>query len=105
MLKRINWNNFWIGLACGFLLPLLTTMVYWRWSWKMWSYKHFLKYMMDHAVLGGVLSLCLLPSLGMFFLFLNKEHYKTSRGILLATFAYGFLILYIKIWVEHSWEN
>jgi hypothetical protein len=105
MLKRINWNNFWIGLAFGLLLPLITNMIHWQWSWKMLTYKHFLMHMIDRRVLGGILSLCLLPNLGIFFLFLNREYYKTSRGILLATFAYGFLILYIKMWVEHSWDN
>ena len=104
-IKKFNWNNFWLGLGAGLLLPFLTLVIYRQWSWKSFGFKHFVKYMIDHGVLTGILSLCLLPTLGLFFLFINKEKYKTCRGILLATFAYGFLILYVKIWVEHSWDN
>lgn len=103
--KKFDWNNFWLGISAGLLLPFLTLMAYWKWSWKVMHFTQFAKYMIDHGVLTGVLSLCLLPTLGLFFLFINKDKYKTCRGILLATFIYGFLILYMKIWVEHSWDS
>lgn len=106
MLKRINWNNFWLGAVTGLLLPIISIFTYWAWSFKyMRFYPQFFKFLMDGGVLSAVLSLCLIPNLGLFFLFLNQEKYKTTRGIILTMLLYGFVIVYLKIWVEHSWED
>ena len=106
MLKKIDLNKFWIGAVSGLLLPLLSLLGYWLWSYKyMRFYPQFFKFLMNGGVLSAVLSLCLIPNLGMFFLFLNKEKYKTTRGIILTMLVYGFIIVYLKIWVEHSWED
>ncbi len=106
MLKKINWNNFWIGLVFGMILPFLSTVGYWLWSFKYMKFiPQFFTFLMDGRVLSAVLSLCLIPNLGMFFLFVNNEKYKTCRGIILTMLLYGFIILYLKIYVEHSWDN
>ena len=106
MLKKINWNNFWMGSVLGFVLPLISLLVYWLWSFKyMKFYPQFFKFLMDGGVLSAVLSLCLIPNLGLFFLFINREKYKSCRGIILTMLLYGFIIMYLKIWVEHSWDN
>jgi hypothetical protein len=106
MLKKINWNNFWLGGIGGLILPFISILIYWLWSFKyMKFYPQFFHFLMDGGVLSAVLSLCLIPNLGLFFLFVNKEKYKTCRGIILTMLLYGFLILYLKIYVEHSWDN
>jgi hypothetical protein len=64
----------------------------------------FFRFLVLGHVLSVVLSLCLIPNLGMFFLFINKEYYKTTRGIILSTLVYGFIIVVVKTWVEHSWS-
>ena len=65
----------------------------------------FFKFLLMGRVLSAVLSLCLIPSLGMFFLFINREYYKTTRGIILSTLLYGFAIVALKMWVEYSWSD
>ncbi len=106
MLKKINWNTFWLGFTIGMVLPVLSILCYWLWSFKyMLFYPQFFKFLMNGGVLSAVLSLCLIPNLGAFFLFLNKERWKTCRGFILTMLIYGFIIVYLKIWVEHSWED
>lgn len=105
-LGRINWNNFWLGIILGLVLPILALFVYWMWSFKYMNFApQFFRFLLTGRVLSAVLSLCLIPNLGVFFLFLNRERWKTCRGIILTMLIYGFIIVYLKIWVEHSWED
>ncbi|MHB8260531.1 MAG: hypothetical protein ACYDCN_02060 [Bacteroidia bacterium] len=99
-------NNFVLGIISGLLVPIIFLFIYWLWSFKYMSFiPHFFKFLLIGHVLSAVLSLCLIPNLGLFFLFVNKEYYKTTRGIILSTFIYGFIIVALKTWVEHSWSD
>ena len=105
-MERTRLNNFIVGIIAGLLLPLISLCCYWLWSFKFINFiPQFFKFLLLGKVLSAVLSLCLIPSLGMFFLFINKEYYKTTRGILLSTLVYGFIIVVLKTWVEHSWSD
>jgi hypothetical protein len=99
-------NNFILGIIAGLLLPFISLFIYWLWSYKYMSFiPQFFKFLLMGRVLSAVLSLCLIPSLGMFFLFINREYYKTTRGIILSTLLYGFAIVALKMWVEYSWSD
>ncbi|HWY37995.1 MAG TPA: hypothetical protein VNY73_05515 [Bacteroidia bacterium] len=105
-MERTKINNFILGISSGLLLPLLSIMGYWLWSYKyMRFYPQFFSFLLMGRVLSAVISLCLIPNLGLFFLFINKEYYKSCRGMILSTLLYGFLIVYLKMWVEHSWGD
>ncbi|MBS1645781.1 MAG: hypothetical protein JST67_00430 [Bacteroidetes bacterium] len=104
-MNKKNLNTFWLGTLGGLLLPFLSIFCYWLYSYKfMHFFPQFFDFLLLGKVLSAVLSLCLIPNLGLFFLFINQEYYKTSYGIILATFLYGFTIVVLKTWVEHSWS-
>lgn len=104
MLSRFN--NFVLGIVCGLLLPIISVLTYWLWSFKYMNFiPQFFQFLMMGRVLSAVLSLCLIPNLGLFFLFINKEYYKSCRGMILSTLVYGFIIVYLKTAVEHSWDD
>ena len=105
-MEKTKLNNFILGIVAGFFLPIISVIGYWLWSFKfMQFYPQFFNFLLSGRVLSAVLSLCLIPNLGAFFLFVNKEYFKSCRGMILSTLLYGFLIVYLKIWVEHSWED
>jgi hypothetical protein len=105
-MQKPKLNNFILGIVAGLLLPFISLLVYWLWSFKYMNFiPQFFKILLMARVLSAVLSLCLIPNLGIFFLFINKEYYKTTRGIILSTFIYGFIIVILKTWVEHSWSD
>jgi hypothetical protein len=79
--------------------------VYWLWSYKFMHFIPFIKFLLSGRVLSAVISLCLIPNLGLFFLFYNYRIDRSARGMILGMLLYGFLIVYLKIWVEHSWED
>jgi len=98
-----KYNNFLLGALIGALLPIFFMFCYWMWSYRFMDFiPHFFRYLMMGKVLAPVLSLSVVPNLGAFFLFLNKERYKTGRGIILSTIIYGCIIMYLKIYVEDT---
>jgi hypothetical protein len=105
-MQKLKFNNFILGTIAGLLLPFLSLFFYWLRSYKFITFiPQFFKFMLLGHILSAILSLCLIPNLGMFFLFLNKEYYKTTRGIILSTILYGFTIVILKTWIEHSWSD
>ena len=97
-----KYNRFWLGAAIAFLLPIIFLVVYWLWSYKMMSLIRFIEFLLSGRVLAPVISLCVVPNLGAFFLFLNREYYRTARGMILSTILYGLLILFLKAFVEET---
>jgi hypothetical protein len=55
-------------------------MVYLR---NVWQMKIFLK----------ILSLCVFPNLGFFFLFYRLKYDMAARGVIMATFMYAFFVM------------
>ncbi|HEX7413297.1 MAG TPA: hypothetical protein VF411_04560 [Bacteroidia bacterium] len=105
-MQKTKLNTFILGIVSGLLVPVIFLFIYWLWSFKYMNFiPQFFKFLLIGRVLSAVLSLCLIPNLGLFFLFVNKEYYKTTRGIILSTFIYGFTIVVLKTWVEHSWSD
>ena len=102
-LSRQKWNHFLLGSAIGLALPIFFLFCYWMWSYRFMGFApDFFRYLLMGKVLAPVLSLCVVPNLGIFFLFINKERYKTGRGIILSTILYGCLIMYLKIYIEET---
>jgi hypothetical protein len=102
-IKKPKWDNYWFGLVIGIFLPLLFIFIYWMYSYSFMNFiPTFFSYLIKGKVLAPVLSMCLVPILAVFYFFLNSEKYKTIKGILTAVFLYGFIILYLKIFVEET---
>lgn len=99
--KKIN--NFWLGVTFGMLAPFICLFGYWLNSYSfMGFFPTFPHYLMLGKVLAPVISLCLIPNLGLFFIFINTDRFKTARGFILSTLLYGFFIMYLKIFVEET---
>lgn len=60
----------------------------------------FIRYCISGKVLAPIISLCVIPNLGVFYLFINRYKIKTGRGVILSTFLYAGLILYLRMVVE-----
>ena len=98
-----KYNYFLLGTTLGIIAPITCLFGYWLISYNFMSFiPTFPRYLITGKVLAPVLSLCVIPNLGLFFLFINTERYKTARGFVLATILYGFLIMYLKIAVEET---
>ena len=105
MLKRFTFDNFWVGTTLGLLSPQFFIFLYWLFEYSYMGYiPKFYEYLIIGKVLSPLISLCAIPNVGILFLLMNGNYYKGGKGIILATILYGFLILYLKIQVEHTFS-
>ena len=92
-------DNIWLGLALGLIIPFLT-LIFVNADWQHnISFFDFLKRMYDTKALSGLLSLCVLPNLLVFYLFLRKDKYKTVRGIVTAVILFSLLVFSLKFFL------
>jgi len=91
-----RWNNFWIGLALGIFLPLVTFLLVYQIGYSDTPFCEFLQYAFVIKALAKILSVCVIPNLAVFYLFLNKEYWYTTRGVITATILYTVGVVVLK---------
>jgi len=89
-------NNFPLGLAFGIIVPLLTLIFINAESNKYLSMAEFLSRLQQNSSLSALFSLCAIPNLGLFFLFMWKNKYKTVKGVMMATVLMVILVYTLK---------
>jgi hypothetical protein len=91
-----RWNKFWTGLALGIVLPLIIFFPVYLFGYSKTPFGEFLQYALVMRALPKMLSLCVLPNLAIFYLFLNKEYWHATRGVITATMLYTLGVVAIK---------
>jgi hypothetical protein len=98
---KINWNSMLTGAIIGIITPLFFLFCYWLFVFSFMSFiPGFFNYLFLGKIFSAVMSLCVIPNLGVFFLFINKYKNKSGRGVILATLLYAIFIFYLKLFVE-----
>jgi uncharacterized BrkB/YihY/UPF0761 family membrane protein len=101
MKTRFTWNSRkTAGLLIGLLVPLLAIplvililslaqnfpfILYWN------------KFLDSPMIRSKIISLCIIPNLGVFYFFLNRERYDIARGIIIASACFLPYILYVNL--------
>jgi hypothetical protein len=101
----MNWkdraDNFWIGLLTGLLFPAILFFIYWLYFYHQLSFpSRFIRFLLDGNMLSGVIKICGLGNLLLFWLSLTKRMDRFSKGIILSVFLYIALIAYITYYLE-----
>ena len=95
-LTKHRWNHFWIGLAMGIVMPLVTFLLIYLIFYSEIHFVKFIKYAIVTQALLKILSLCAIPNLAVFYFFLNKEFWRTTRGVIAATLLCTLTMVFIK---------
>src|ERR1700740_1840753 len=100
-MKKINWNHLLTGTILGLFSPFFFLFCYWLFVFSFMSFiPGFFNYLFLGKIFSSVTSLCVIPNLGIFFLFVNKYKTKSARGVILSTLLYAMFIFYLKIFIE-----
>ena len=91
-----RWNYFWIGLTMGIVLPLATFLLMYLIFYSKTHLVKFIEYAILTQALPKILSLCAIPNLAVFYFFLNKEFWYTTRGVIAATLFCTLAVVFIK---------
>lgn len=99
--KFSNWNQWWVGLIVGIILPMLGLLILYFFDSSYHSLKNFILMSYRLGVMSNILSISLLANLAGFYFFLNKEWYYAVRGIILSVLTWGLVILYFRFTIPH----
>ncbi len=91
-------NNFPLGLGLGIIIPVLTLIFINAEANRHLDLFEFLSRLHKSAKLSSLFSLCAIPNLGLFFLFIWKHNYKTVKGIMMATVLMVILVYALKFY-------
>lgn len=90
-------DNLRLGLALGFIAPLLSLVVYYFIKFSAFSVSDFFNYISDNKrVITGIVVPCLILNIALFTLYINTHRDKTAKGIFAVTLVYAIIALLLK---------
>lgn len=89
---RSKIDNLKLGLILGILAPALTILVVYLIQFSGYDFRELIDLLVSKKVFTKIISLCVIPNLALFFIFLNKNHYNSARGILMATIVFAIFV-------------
>ena len=95
--KRNTVDRLLVGWAIGIVVPLLFFLVFYQMKYSEMQFMVYLRNVWDMKIFLKIISLCVFPNLGFFFLFYRNKYDMAARGVIMATFMYAFLVLIAKI--------
>lgn len=94
---RAKFNTFWTGMLSGLLIPALSIYIFHLFlSPRNFTFTDFINYTRYFQLTSSIISLCVIPNLLLFFIFIWTEKYFSARGVITATLVYVTLVLIIK---------
>ncbi len=89
-------DNLKLGLLLGILAPVLTMLIIYLIQFSSYDLNELVNMLVLKKVFTKIVSLCVIPNLALFFLFLNKNYYYSARGILMATVIFALFVFITK---------
>ena len=89
-------NPYSAGIFVGIIGPMLVFYIFYIINFDHIPIKNYLRHLYQVQIEAPLLSLCVLSNLLSFFLFIWTDKIYGAKGVLLSTFIYGAIIIYIK---------
>jgi hypothetical protein len=86
-------DRFYNGFIWGMLLPLMIFLFVYFFRYRSFSFTDFIENLTELKILIKLLSLCGFSNLLLFYLLYRNKMDQAARGVIAATFVYGFLVL------------
>ncbi|MDD3687709.1 MAG: hypothetical protein PHE56_13205 [Bacteroidales bacterium] len=97
MIKK--YNKPWVGLVAGMILPIISFFAYYMYNLSSndgLKLKDFVDTLMREEAITAVLSICMLPSLIMFFVFKKLDYWYAIKGVIVSVIIYVLLVVVVK---------
>ena len=95
--KRNRLDRLITGWLIGFIAPLIIFLIVFQVKYSEMEFAVYLRNVWQMKIFLKILSLCVFPNLGFFFLFYRIKYDMAARGVIMATFMYAFLVLVAKL--------
>lgn len=97
-MKNIDFDKTLIGALFGLFAPFIAFVGYYLINFRFLSIRKFINYMQLGDIYTPVITLCVLANLVLFYLFINKEKYKATRGVIASTFIWAGIVVFLKFY-------
>lgn len=84
------------GSILGLIIPILGIILFWLAKYADWNFFEFIRLAYNRGLLAAIISVTLVPNLGVFFYFMQQDKIKGSQGVILASILWGALIVILK---------
>jgi hypothetical protein len=95
--KQNTTDRLLVGWVIGIVVPLIFFLVVYQMKYSEMQFMVYLRNIWEMKIFLKIISLCVFPNLGFFFLFYRKKYDMAARGVIMATFMYAFLVLVVKL--------
>ncbi len=95
-MKKDRLNKLSTGIIGGIALPFICFFFILVAKKGGYSFVGYLDKIREMSILPRLLSLCLLPNLLLFFLFIWSDRLRSARGVIIAMFVVGIIIIILK---------
>ena len=92
-----KFDHILVGSALGLIAPVIVLYVFYLVRYHNMGFRHFLGMVGMEGTFSPRISLCVIVNLLIFYLFIWTNRYYSARGVILSTFLYAGLVIYIKM--------
>jgi len=96
MQSRPVYNQLWLGLLLGTLIPFIAFLFFFISNKFTTDFTTYINSVAKMSIMSGVLSLCALPNLLIFFIFIWRNLYYSARGVIFATMIWAIIVFIAK---------
>ncbi|RLD71107.1 MAG: hypothetical protein DRJ10_19705 [Bacteroidetes bacterium] len=94
--SNLKYNTEQIGFISGMLVPIIVIISFYLYR-DAESLKIFFEGIIHIGVFSELISLCVVPNLLLFFIFIWTNRLKSARGVIGATLIYVLIVLGLKL--------
>ncbi len=93
---KFSLNKLWVGFIVGVLAPVATLIIVYNTKNLTKTFFEFIDYLKIMGVYLKMLSMCVIPNLFFFFVFIWRNYLAAARGTLFATILYAILVVILN---------
>ena len=97
-----NNNNFYkterFGFITGLTIPVFVILGFYFYRGAT-SFSTFFESLVGMGIISQLVSLCVVPNLLLFFIFMWKNNLRPARGVIGSTFVYALIVLSLKLFL------
>ena len=95
--KRNRYDQILTGWIIGIIFPIVVFLIVYQLKYSEMEFTVYIRNIWQMKIFLKILSLCVFPNLGFFFLFYRMKYDMAARGVIMATFMYAFAVLVAKL--------
>jgi hypothetical protein len=95
--KRNRYDQILTGWIIGIIFPIVVFLIVYQLKYSEMEFTVYIRNIWQMKIFLKILSLCVFPNLGFFFLFYRVKYDMAARGVIMATFMYAFAVLVAKL--------